>query len=241
VRLTVVTPTYNEAENLPKLVSALFSLPVEDLSILVVDDNSLDGTGKIADLLASEYPGSFEVIHRSGKLGLGTAYITGFRRAIERGANAIAQMDTDFSHPPEMLPVLLANLASHDVVMGSRYIPGGGVEKRWPLWRKGLSGFGNLYARLILGLPIQDVTGGFKIWRRETLLGIPLERIRSNGYAFQIEMAYLAFRLGYTFKEVPFYFADRQWGQSKMSIQIQLEAAILVWQMLFEYRHLKRR
>lgn len=236
----MVTPTYNEAENLPKLVSALFNLPIE-LSILVVDDNSPDGTGSIADRLASEHQGKFEVIHRSGKLGLGTAYIAGFRRAIEMGANAIAQMDTDFSHPPEMLPVLLAELQSHDVVMGSRYVTGGSVEKSWPLWRKGLSGFGNLYARLILGLPIRDVTCGFKVWRRETLLGIPLDQVRSNGYAFQIEMAYLAVRLGYTFKEVPIYFTDRRWGQSKMSLKIQLEAAIRVWQMRFETRHLQRR
>jgi len=240
VRLTVVTPTYNEAENLPRLVSALFSLPLEDLSILVVDDNSPDGTGQIADRLAAEHPRNLEVIHRSGKSGLGTAYIAGFRRAIEMGANAIAQMDTDFSHPPEMLPVLFAALQSHDVAMGSRYVPGGGVDKSWPLWRKGLSGFGNLYARLILRLPVRDVTGGFKIWRRETLLGMPLEHIHCNGYAFQIEMAYVASCLGYTFKEVPFYFADRQWGQSKMSFQIQLEAAIRVWQMRFEYRYLKR-
>jgi dolichol-phosphate mannosyltransferase len=241
VRLTVVIPSYNEAENLSRMVSALFSLPLEDLSILVVDDNSPDGTGRIADELASEYPKKFEVVHRPGKMGLGTAYITGFRRAIETGANAIAQMDMDFSHPPETLPNLLANLDSYDVVMGSRYAPGGGVEKRWPLWRKGLSRFGNVYARLVLRLPVQDATGGFKIWRREALLGIPMEQICSNGYAFQIEMAYLSYRLGYTFKEVPFYFPDRKWGRSKMSLQIQLEAALRVWQMRLKYHHLNPR
>jgi len=125
--------------------------------------------------------------------------------------------------------------------MGSRYVPGGGVDERWPFWRKGLSAFGNLYARLILRFPLRDATGGFKIWRRETLLGIPLESIRSNGYAFQIEMAYVAYLLGYSFQEIPFYFADRQWGHSKMSFRIQREAAIRVWQMLLEYRNLKRR
>jgi len=240
-RLTVVTPTYNEAENLPRLTTALFALPIKELKQLVVDDNSPDGTGKIADDLALEYPNILEVIHRPGKLGLGTAYITGFQRAIEQGALAIAQMDTDFSHPPEMLPVLLKALESCDVAMGSRYVPGGGVDEDWPFWRKSLSAFGNLYARGILGLPIRDATGGFKIWKRETLLGMPLNTIRSNGYAFQVEMAYVATRLDYSFKEIPFYFADRKWGQSKMSFQIQWEAAIRVWQMRFEYRGLKRR
>ncbi len=241
MHLVVVIPSYNEAENLSRIVSALFSLPLGDLSILVVDDNSPDGTGQIADKLALEHPKKFEVVHRSGKLGLGTAYIDGFRRAIEMGATAIAQMDMDFSHPPETLPILLTTIDSYDVVMGSRYVPGGGVEKSWPLWRKSLSGFGNAYARLILGLPVRDATGGFKIWRRETLLGIPMEHICSNGYAFQIEMAYLTYRLGFSFKEVPFYFPDRKWGQSKMSLHIQLEAAIRVWQMRFKYRHLKPR
>jgi dolichol-phosphate mannosyltransferase len=149
-------------------------------------------------------------------------------------------MDTDFSHPPEMVPVLLEALKTCDVALGSRYIPGGSVDHNWPLWRKGLSAFGNLYARVILGLPMRDATGGFKAWRRETLLGMPLERVRSNGYAFQVEMAYITCRLGYRFREIPFYFADRQWGQSKMSFRIQREAAIRVWQMRFEYRGLKR-
>jgi len=239
VRLTIVTPTYNEAENLPKLVSALFDLALDDISILVVDDNSPDGTGQLAEELVQEHPGRISVIHRSGKLGLGTAYITGFGHALEAKAEAIAQMDADFSHPVEMVPVLLDTLNSCDVALGSRYVPGGGVDRRWALWRKGLSSFGNIYARTILRLPVKDTTGGFKIWRSETLAGMPLERIRSNGYAFQVEMAYVAYRLGYTFKEVPFYFADRQWGQSKMSFHIQREAATRVWWMLYEYRGLK--
>jgi dolichol-phosphate mannosyltransferase len=241
VQLTVVIPTFNEAENLPGLVSALFSLPLPDLNILVVDDHSPDGTGEIADHLLEANSGRLEVIHRAGKLGLGSAYLTGFCRALESGAQAVAQMDADFSHPPEKLVDLLQALNACDVAMGSRYVPGGSVDVNWPLWRKSLSAFGNLYARLILGLPIRDVTGGFRLWRRETLLGMPLERVRSNGYAFQVEMAYLAVRLKYRFLEVPFYFADRRWGHSKMSARIQREAALRVWQMPFEYRHLKRK
>jgi dolichol-phosphate mannosyltransferase len=241
VYLTVVTPTYNEAENLPKLVSALFVLPIDDLHFLVVDDNSPDGTGQLAETLAAQHPGRITVLHRSGKLGLGTAYISGFRQALQAGAERVAQMDADFSHPPEKLLEMLEALKSCDVAIGSRYIPGGGVDERWPLWRKALSMFGSLYAGVILRLPLHDVTGGFKIWRRETLMGMPLERIRSNGYAFQVEMAYVAHRLGYTFREVPFYFADRRWGESKMSFRIQREAAIRVWQMLYEYRHLRRK
>ncbi len=238
---TVVIPTYNEAENLPKLVSALFDLPVSDLSILVVDDNSPDGTGELAESLAARNPRRMSVVHRSGKMGLGTAYICGFRHALEAGAEAIAQMDADFSHPPEKLIDLLAVLQTCDAALGSRYVAGGAVDERWPAWRKGLSAFGNIYARVILGLPVQDATGGFRFWRRNTLLGMPLERVRSNGYAFQVEMVYLAYKLGFRFQEVPFYFADRRWGQSKMSYRIQREAAVRVWQMLFEYRGLTPR
>jgi len=238
VKLTVVVPTYNEAENLDKLVSALFSLPIPDLSLLVVDDNSPDGTGELAETLAQEHPGHFNVLHRQGKLGLGTAYIEGLRAALASGAEAIAQMDADFSHPPELLVTLLDTLNCCDVVMGSRYVPGGAVDQRWPLWRKGLSAFGNYYARTILQLPVRDATGGYRLWHRRTLLNMPLERVRSNGYGFLVEMTYLAHRLGYRFREVPFYFADRRWGKSKMSLRIQVEAAIRVWQMPFEYRDL---
>lgn len=240
MQLTVVIPTYNEAENLANLVSALFLLPLDDFRLLVVDDNSPDGTGKLAEHLAVEHGGRIQVLHRPGKQGLGTAYISGFRQAIAQGAQAIGQMDADFSHPPEMLLSLLQALEHCDVALGSRYIPGGGVDRNWPLWRRSLSAFGNLYARLILGLPVRDATGGFKVWRRATLEGMPLERIRSNGYAFQIEMAYVAHLLGFSFQEIPFYFADRQWGHSKMSLRIQREAAIRVWRMKFEYRGLRR-
>lgn len=240
MQVTVVIPTFNEAENLPNLVSALFTLPLPDLRAIIVDDNSPDGTGALAEELANSTSGRLSVLHRPGKLGLGTAYITGFSAAIQAGAQAVAQMDADFSHPPELLPKLAQTLEYCDVAMGSRYIPGGAVDERWPLWRKSLSSFGNLYARAILRLPVKDTTGGYRMWRRETLMGMPLSRVRSNGYAFQVEMAFIACRLGYTFREIPFYFADRRWGQSKMSFSIQREAAVRVWQMLYEYRRLKR-
>ena len=224
------------------MVSALFSLPIENLCLLVVDDNSPDGTGELAERLVLEHPGCMTVLHRPGKAGLGTAYIAGFQYALKEGADAIAQMDADFSHPPEKLVELVDASQSCDVALGSRYVAGGSVDERWPLWRKGLSAWGNFYARTILRLPICDVTGGFRLWRRETLLGMPLELLRSNGYAFQIEMAYVAHLLGFSQKEVPIYFADRRWGQSKMSLRIQREAAIRVWQMRFRYRclHSKR-
>ncbi len=240
MQLSVVIPTYNEAENLPLLAAALFNLGIPGLSILVVDDNSPDGTGRIAEDLAKIYADRLRVLHRPGKLGLGSAYIEGFKQALEEGAEAVAQMDADFSHPPELLPRLLDALNEHDVAMGSRYVSGGSLDRGWPLWRKGLSAFGNFYARLILRLPIRDVTGGYRLWRREALLGMPLQRVQSQGYAFQVEMAYIAYRLGYSFKEVPFYFAERKWGHSKMSWRIQREAAIRVWQLLYDYRDLRQ-
>jgi dolichol-phosphate mannosyltransferase len=239
VKVTVVIPTYNEIENLPVLTEALFALPLINLHILVVDDNSPDGTGKLAEELSIIHSGRFSAIHREKKLGLGTAYIMGFNKALRDGADALVQMDADFSHPPDLIPKLINALSSFDIAMGSRYVYDGGVDKNWPLWRKWLSGFGNIYARSILRLPVKDATGGYRAWRKETLQRMPLELIRSNGYAFQVEMAYVACRLGFSFYEVPFYFADRKWGTSKMSFQIQREAAIRVWQMLFEYRDIK--
>lgn len=241
MKTTIVIPTYNEAENLPKLVSALFSLPEPDLSLLIVDDNSPDGTGKIADQLSLETNGRVQVIHRAGKLGLGSAYIQGFQHAIELGAEAVGEMDADFSHPVEKVPELMRTIESCDAVIGSRYVTGGKLDERWPFWRKGLSSFGNFYARTILGLPIRDVTGGFRLWKRATLQAMPLERIRSNGYIFQVEMTYVATRLGYQFKEIPIYFADRRWGQSKMSFRIQIEAALRVWQLPGMYRDLRKK
>jgi len=239
-KITIIIPTYNEAENLPKMVSALFSLPLPELDLLVVDDNSPDGTGQLAEDLSKQYPGRIFVLHRPAKLGLGSAYIAGFRQAIHQHADAVLQMDADFSHPVEMIPEMVAALAETDVVLGSRYVTGGGVDERWPIWRKGLSAFGNFYARTILGLPLRDVTGGFKLWRRDVLETLPLERIRSNGYVFQVETTYVASKLGFHFKELPIYFADRRWGKSKMNFRIQIEAALRTWTLLGMYRDLDR-
>jgi dolichol-phosphate mannosyltransferase len=221
-------------------VEKLFSLPLTDLSILVVDDNSPDGTGQIAEDLGKQYNGRVQVMHRAGKMGLGSAYIQGFQIAMQNGAEAVGQMDADFSHPAEKIVELVQTLESCDMALGSRYVPGGKLDERWPLWRKTLSGFGNFYARTILGMKLRDVTGGFRLWKSATLKAMPLDSIRSNGYIFQVEMAYVASKLGFQFKEIPIYFADRRWGQSKMSMRIQLEAAIRVWQLPFMYRNLKK-
>jgi len=239
MQLTIVLPTYNEAENLPKIFSALLKLPLTDLKLLVIGDNSPDGTGKIAEDWAQQKLGRISVNHRTGKRGLGTAYIQGFQKALADGAEVIGQMDSDFSHPPEKLLEMLSALETCDAVIGSRYVPGGGVDERWPAWRKGLSSFGNIYARTILSLPIRDTTGGFRLWRNETLQSMPLEQVRSNGYAFQVEMTYIAHKMGFQFREVPIYFADRRWGDSKMSFQIQVEAATRVWQLIWVYKNLK--
>jgi dolichol-phosphate mannosyltransferase len=239
LHITIVTPTYNEAENLPKLVSALFSLPL-DLNVLIVDDNSPDGTGKIADELAQKFPGRVEVLHRPGKMGLRSAYLNGFQKILDGDSQALGQREADFSHDPSALVEMEKLLESCDVVLGSRYVKGGSVDKRWPIWRKSLSAFGNFYARTILRLPLHDVTTGYRMWRRETLQRMPLERIQSNGYVFLVEMMYLAHCLQFKIGEVPIYFADRRLGKSKMSIKIQMEAAIRVWQVLWHYRDLKK-
>jgi dolichol-phosphate mannosyltransferase len=241
LRNAIVVPTYNEAENLPKIVNKLFDLNIENLKILVVDDNSPDGTGEIADQLAKDHSGMIDVLHRKGKLGLGTAYIEGFKYCLHDGADQIVQMDADFSHNPEKVKILLENLSDFDMVLGSRYVEGGSLDKQWAFWRKGLSSFGNLYARTILNMPIKDVTGGFRAWRRETLLGIPLDRVKSQGYAFQVEMGYITYLSGYRIMEVPIYFADRTEGDSKMSLNIQVEAAKRVWAILYEYRDLRKK
>ena len=236
----MIIPTYNEAENLPKLFSALFSLPLPDLKLLVVDDNSPDGTGQIADQLSAQYPGRISVLHRSGKQGLRTAYLQGFKKAIADGAQAVGQMDADFSHDPLRLVQMAIALETADVALGSRYVSGGSVDEQWPLWRKWLSAFGNFYARTILGLPLRDITTGYRLWRRDTILGMPLERIQSNGYIFLVEMAFMAYALEYRFAQVPIHFADRRWGKSKMSFKIQMEAALRVWQVKMNFRDLRQ-
>ena len=241
MRITIVTPTYNEAENLPKLVSVLFSLPL-DLHVLVVDDNSPDGTGRIADKLVAGYPGRVDVLHRPGKMGLRSAYLNGFQKILDGGgsAQAIVQMDADFSHDPSVLVDMAKLLESCDIVLGSRYVKGGSVDERWPIWRKSLSAFGNYYARTILRLPFHDITTGYRMWRRETLQQIPFERIQSSGYVFLVEMIYLAHCLEFKIGETPIYFADRRWGKSKMSLKIQAEAAFRIWQVWWHYRDLKK-
>lgn len=239
MRIAVVLPTYNEAENLAKMVSVLFSLPL-DLTVLVVDDNSPDGTGNFAEVLSKKYPGRVTVLHRAGKLGLRSAYIEGFRKAFEMKPDAIVQMDADFSHDPTVLTEMTERLTSCDVVIGSRYIRGGSLDERWPFWRRALSTFGNNYARTILRFPLHDVTTGYRMWKREALQSMPLDRIRSSGYIFLVEMAYVAFLMGYDITEVPIHFADRRWGKSKMSLKIQLEAAIRIWDVWWHYRDLHK-
>lgn len=240
MKITLVLPTFNEAENLPRLIPVLLGLPLPELKVLIVDDMSPDGTGEMAEKLAREFPERVEVLHRSGPRGLGRAYVYGFEHALRGDAEAIAQMDCDFSHPPEKLPQLAAKLATCDLVLGSRYIAGGGVDQNWSAWRKALSRWANFYAGTILGLPVRDVTGGFRMWRREMLERIPLQDVISNGYIFLVELLYLAHLHGARFGEVPIYFADRERGQSKMSIRVQLEAAWRVWQVRWRYRGLAR-
>jgi len=239
LRIVIIIPTFNEAENLSKLVSALFALPL-DIKILVVDDNSPDGTGRIADDLHAADPERVSVIHRAGKLGLSSAYLQAFRTLLEGSADAIGQMDADLSHDPHALLEMVKHIETCDLVIGSRYIPGGSTDVHWPLWRKALSAWGNFYARSILHIPLQDVTGGYRLWRRETLQAMPLERIKSSGYIFIVEMAYLAWCLRFKICEVPIYFSDRRWGKSKMSFKIQAEAATRIWQVLWDYRDLRR-
>lgn len=212
----VIVPTYNEKENLEPLVTRLLALPVS-LGVIVVDDGSPDGTGEIADRLAAENPGRVQVIHRAGKLGLGTAYIAGFRRAMEDRADFAITMDADFSHPPEKIPELLAKAAQgYDLVIGSRYVPGGkAVECTLP--RKMLSWGANAFARILLGLKAHDTTAGFRCYRREVLESIALDQIFSNGYSFLMEMLYLVQRAGWRVGEVPIVFHNRQQGVSKIS------------------------
>jgi len=238
MRTTVVLPTYNEAENIGPIVEALLGLGVPGLSILVVDDASPDGTGDIADRLATEHPGQVSVLHRVGPRGLGWAYLAGFRQALADGAEAIIQMDCDFSHNPADVPRLLAHIPDYDLVIGSRYIPGGSTAEEWGPYRKLLSGWANFYARTILGLRTRDVTGGFRAWKRETLEGIGLDRVRSQGYVFQVETACLCERMGYRILEVPIRFEERRKGHSKMSLRVQVEAALRVWEVGWRYRHL---
>jgi dolichol-phosphate mannosyltransferase len=224
--LVVCLPTYNERENLEAMVAALGDVLPDDGRILVIDDNSPDGTGAIADRLAAERD-DVDVLHRPHKEGLGPAYLDGFRRALELGADLVMEMDCDFSHDPNDVPRLVAAAEDADVVLGSRYVPGGGT-RNWGLVRRLISRGGSLYAQILLGLRIRDLTGGFKVYRRVVLETIDLEAIHSKGYAFQIEGTYRALRAGFRVVEVPIVFADREVGGSKMSRSIVFEA---VWKV----------
>ena len=235
-KIMVVIPTYNEASNLPTLIGELLALVALDLEVLIVDDNSPDGTGQVAGDLAERYPDRVHVLHRPGKLGLGTAYVTGFGYALEHGSDLIIQMDADFSHSPAYIPQFVEASEGYDVVVGSRYVSGGSLDERWSWWRYLLSWWANsIYTRLILGVNIRDATAGFKCWRRATLEGIGLDRVRSNGYVFQVEMAYLTEKLGFRFLEIPIHFEDRRIGQSKMTVPIKIEAALRTFQI--RWRH----
>ena len=226
----LVIPTYNEADNLRNIVVAaaaeLAGAAPHDHRILIVDDNSPDGTGAIADELAAEFEW-VEVLHRPGKSGLGQAYLAGFARALSGGAQLVIEMDADFSHNPRYLPQLLAAAEDADLVLGSRYVPGGGVRD-WGLLRRLVSRGGGIYARRILGVQVRDLTGGFKCIRREVLEAIDLPSVRAEGYVFQIEVTYRAVLAGFRVREIPIVFADRALGTSKMSTRIAVEAMLLV-------------
>lgn len=225
----LVVPTYNEKQNIRRLLEQLCNLPVNNLRVLVVDDNSPDGTAEQVKALQNKYP-RLHLSIQPKKAGLGRAYIHGFNYALQRGATAIVQMDADFSHDPQDVPRLLAALTTHNVVIGSRYSHGISVIN-WPLRRLLLSTGANLYARVITGLPYQDITGGFRAWRATALQALNLESVKADGYGFQIVMAHRAWKKGLTIKEIPIIFTERREGQSKMSKSIMWEAFWLVWKL----------
>lgn len=226
----IIIPTYNESDNIEKLLD-LISRTDPAAHVLIVDDNSPDRTYEIVErLMQTSYPGRLFLLKRAGKLGLGTAYIAGFKWALARDYDYIFEMDADFSHDPKYLPAFLTAIEKHDLVLGSRYVPGGGV-KNWGLLRKFISRGGSLYARTILGLSLRDLTGGFKCFRRQVLESIDLDAVKSNGYSFQIEMTYRARCKGFRICETPIVFEDRTAGKSKMSRKIFLEAVLMVWKL----------
>jgi dolichol-phosphate mannosyltransferase len=229
VRLVICLPTYNERPNLEPMVRALgdvFAQHGLDGRVLVIDDASPDGTGEVADRLAQELS-YVDVLHRPLKEGLGPAYLAGFRRALEEGPELVVEMDCDFSHDPGDLPRLVAAADTADVVLGSRYVRGGGVGD-WGLLRRVVSRSGCLYARTVLGIRIKDATGGFRVYHRRVLEALPLDRVGSRGYAFQVEMAYRALQSGFSVREVPIVFTDRERGGSKMGPGIAAEAAVRI-------------
>ncbi|MEU8073840.1 polyprenol monophosphomannose synthase [Catellatospora citrea] len=233
-KITVVVPTYNERDNLPKIVDLLAALPVPNVHVLVVDDNSPDGTGEVADKLSVDGPIPVGVLHRTAKDGLGRAYVAGMAKALDEGADIVIQMDADLSHPTTAIPAMLQTLAETDaaVVLGSRYVPGGAVASDWPWHRKALSAWANFYVNAILQLRVKDATAGFKAWRAQTLRAIDVESVQSNGYAFQVEMNHRVVRRGLHIAEVPIKFEEREEGVSKMSLGVQLESALVPWKLL---------
>jgi dolichol-phosphate mannosyltransferase len=229
VRPLIIVPTFDDRDNLPRLAAVLLQLP--DVRLMIVDDGSPDGTGAVADQIAAGAAGRVAVVHRSGRRGLGRSYIEGMRHALDGDATHICQMDADFSHDPADVPRLLAAGRDADLVIGSRYVPGGAV-RNWPAHRRALSACGNWYVRAITRLPVHDATSGFRCWRRELLGRLPLERVRSNGYAFQIEMTWAAARAGGRITEVPITFVERRSGTSKMSGGVITEAIRLPWRLI---------
>ncbi len=226
----VVTPTYNERDNLPLLAAGV--LAHEGFRLLVVDDGSPDGTGAIADQLASQHPGRVDVIHRTGQRGLGRSYVDGLRRAVAEGrADYVCQMDCDLSHGPEYLPSLARAAETHDLVIGSRYMNGGVSVVNWPLSRIILSAFANRYIRLVTGLSPTDCTSGFRCWRRESLAQIPIERMVSDGYSFLTEMLYEAKRRNFRIGEIPIIFVERRIGASKLTSGVLLESLVMPWRL----------
>jgi dolichol-phosphate mannosyltransferase len=231
VEALVIIPTYNEKENIAEITTAVLKLG-SGIEVLVIDDNSPDGTGAIVDALAAVNP-RVHVLHRPGKLGLGSAYITGFKWALENtGAKYVFEMDADFSHDPQAIPQFLETIRSSDLVIGSRYIRGISVVN-WPLERLILSYAANKYTHFVTGLPVRDATGGFKCFRREVLEALPLDRIKSDGYSFQIEVNFICWKKGFRIAEIPILFVDRRVGISKMSKKIVREAAFMVWRLRF--------
>ena len=226
-RILVIIPTYDEAENLPRIVPRVLEQDPR-LEVLVVDDASPDGTGRIADRMAESEP-RLHVLHRKGKEGLGRAYLAGFRYGLDQGFDILFEMDADFSHPPDALPVLIERFEEADVVIGSRYVNGRVTVSNWPMSRLLISYFGSRYARVITGMPVRDGTGGFNGWTREVLETVGLDRVQSNGYAFQIELKFRAFRAGFRLVESPILFTERDTGESKMSKKIVREAVWRVW------------
>jgi dolichol-phosphate mannosyltransferase len=228
MRTLVIVPTYNERSNLPLVAEKLLELA--DVRLMVVDDRSPDGTGDVADAMAARHAERVSVLHRDGVRGLGRSYVDGMRAALATDADLIVQMDADYSHDPADVPRLVAAAGDADVVIGSRYVPGGRILN-WPMHRLLLSAGANLYVRAITGLGVRDATSGFRCWRREALLRIPLARIGSDGYAFQVEMTWHAARSGSRIREVPITFVERRHGVSKLSGRVLLESAVLPWRL----------